>query len=278
MAWMLAGIFLSPSHAFSSSSSKFHKDATSPTSSSSLLSSSPKKVRFRQGRPSDEWTIRLTLAQEFMNPLGIQSHRFLVATDAQTDELMGWAQLKPLGTKQRDPNSYDAPPGSYSVDQAIEEEIWDEFERDESIEIPNGLASLPWTNEYRDAAEAAKKRREAWEQRRLQAETESERGHNMLWELSSVYVRPMYRSNGIGSALIRRLIQTHHEENQRPKEDIYLVTLDRTQSWYESIGFEYVVQEEIPKSLELEVLAGSIVTKVLGERLICMKGRKKVME
>lgn len=216
-----------------------------------------------------------------MNPLGIQSHRFLLASNADNDEeIWGWAQLKPLpGNKQRDPNTYNAPPGSYSVDASIEEEIWEEFEKDDSIEIPNGLGSLPWTQEYKAAAEAAKKRREKWEQRRRQVESESQMEENRLWELSSVYVRPSVRSNGIGSALICRLLQAHLEgHTKRSVEDIYLVTLEKTQSWYERLGFECVAQEDIPKGLQFEVMVGSIVTKGLGERLICMKGTTSVMD
>ena len=270
-------LLCSPSHALSSSSSNIQNDLTVNDSSTSSIASP--KVRFRPGRPTDEWTIRRTLAQEFMNPLGIQHHRFLIASNAQDDsETWGWAQLKPLGSKQRDPNTYDASPGSYSVDQSIEEEIWDEFERDDSIEIPNGLASLPWTQEYKAAGEAAKKRREMWEKRRAQAEAESQKEENRLWELSSVYVRPSFRSNGIGSALIRRLLRAHLEDSsKRSVEDIYLVTLEKTQSWYERLGFTCVPQKEIPKQLQFEVMVGSVMTKGLGERLICMKGNTSAM-
>lgn len=239
------------------------------------LISSPKSpalsptIRFRQGISSDEWQISTTMAREFMNPLGIQSKRFIVAVNPQDDgDLLGWAQLKPLGTKSRDPNQYDAAPGSFSMEREIEEEIWDDFERDET-DVPNGFASLPWTKEYRAAADAAASRRSKREAMLEKAQAMEQADNNLLWELSSVYVQPSYRGNGIGSKLVRQLVQNHIRQN-RSAGDIYFLTLDRTRKWYTSLDFE--LTQDIPEAMILEMAAGSVVTKLLGEKIICMKG------
>ena len=240
------------------------------SSSKESIALSP-TIRFRPGTSSDEWQISTTMAQEFMNPFGIQSKRFIVAVNPQDGGiLLGWAQLKPLGTKSRDPNQYDAALGSLSLENEIEDEIWDEFERDE-IDIPNGLESLPWTKEYRAASEAAASRRR---KRKVMLEkaqaVAKEEKKNVLWELSSVYVQPPYRGNGVGTELVRRLLQNHIRQN-RSTRDIYLLTLDRTQDWYTSLNFE--LTQDIPKAMQLEMAAGSVLTKMLGEKVICMKGK-----
>ncbi|GAX09302.1 hypothetical protein FisN_17Lh051 [Fistulifera solaris] len=83
-----------------------------------------------------------------MNPLDIQIDRFIVATTAN-DELVGWAQLKPMKSlMMQDPARYDARPGSYDLEQEVDDDMWDDFEQDNFVQIPNGLASLPWTKEY----------------------------------------------------------------------------------------------------------------------------------
>uniref|UniRef100_A0A7S1BYV7 N-acetyltransferase domain-containing protein n=1 Tax=Corethron hystrix TaxID=216773 RepID=A0A7S1BYV7_9STRA len=226
-------------------------------------------IIYRPGTKTDELQISLTMAQNLMNPLGIDFKRFIVAASSTNEkELYGWAQLRPIGFSIRDASTYNSLPGSGSIEDEIEEDIWDEFEKDE-VDFPNGFASLPWTKEYKNAAVASAKRRERRAYLEKKAEKEKIRGQNQLWELASVYVLPEWRKKGIGSELTRRLMEKHTKAGRKGK-DVYLLTLDSTKSWYRDFGFE--VTDEPPASMALEIAAGGILTKFVGGELICMRG------
>ena len=226
-------------------------------------------IRFRPGKKKDELQIFLTMTRSLMNPLGIDSNRFIVACNPSNEnEEYGFAQLRPIGTSKRDANEYDALPGSGSVENDIEEEIWDDFEKDET-EFPNGFASLPWTKEYRAYAKASERRRNKRADLIKQAEKEEKNGLNQLWELASVYTLPEWRSKGIGSELIRRIIAKHVLLG-RKEDDVYLLTLDSTKDWYRGFGFE--ITNEPPSSMALEIVAGGVLTKLVDSSLVCMRG------
>eukprot|EP00592_Proboscia_alata_P006427 CAMPEP_0194355122 /NCGR_PEP_ID=MMETSP0174-20130528/3104_1 /TAXON_ID=216777 /ORGANISM="Proboscia alata, Strain PI-D3" /LENGTH=227 /DNA_ID=CAMNT_0039124297 /DNA_START=171 /DNA_END=854 /DNA_ORIENTATION=+ len=225
------------------------------------------------------------MARNLMNPLGINSKRFIVAVKEnppkqkqlnnnyakeQPQQLLGWAQLRPMGPSIIDPQTYNSRPGSGSMEREIDDELWDEFETD-ALEFPNGFASLPWTQEYKAYAEASIQKRE---RRRLQLEerarSDVQRDRNQLWELASVYVVPKWRQRSIGSELVRRLL-ARHELLERNSNDVYLLTsLGRTQEWYQKFGFE--VTDEPPAAMSFEVAAGGLIAKILGEELISMRG------
>jgi len=243
---------------------------------SSTLSSAG--VRFRQGTKNDEFQIATTMVKELMNPLGIQSERFVVAVDPNDDKkLYGWAQLRPIGSASVDPDKFDARPGSGNAQNDVEieyvnEEIWEEFEKDDVI-VPNGFASFPWTKEYKDFSESAAKRRERrdvlanqMEAAKMQAiQDTTDQRNNQLWELASVYVLPQYRGHGIGSEVVRRLLVKH----RGPASNVYILTLNSTREWYQNIGFE--VTMEPPEKMKFEMAAGKIITNFINEELICMR-------
>ena len=85
------------------------------------------------------------------------------------------------------------------------------------------------------------------------------------WELASVYVNPMYRKRGIGSQLVRQIIQT----KEQPVE-IYALTLASTLSWYQRLGFD-CIDTPPPLSLQLEMKAGQLITNLLKETLVCIR-------
>ena len=225
-------------------------------------------VQFRSGIKSDELTIATTMAKQLMNPLGVKADRFIVATNtADNDRPIGWAQIRPLGTAQRDPGKYNSKPGSYDVETEADDQMWEEFENDDNAVVPIGLASLPWTKEYRAFEEAARKRRE-----RREAIIELEKARApMLYELSSVFVLPEYRGMGIGSELIQRVIQRHVNRG-RALSDVYLLTLATTVAWYYNFGFEVVPEEEVPAQMAFEIAAGKLITRLIGAKLCCMRG------
>lgn len=236
-------------------------------------------IRYQPGQKRHEFKIATTLAKELMNPLGINADRFIVATD-EDDQLVGWAQLKPLSGGAQDPNQYDAPPGSYDIEQEVDDSMLDEFEDDTSIRVPNGAASFPWTKEYKDMERGVQEREKRREQ--LLRQTKKERALQQLYELSSVYVMPEYRSQGIGSELVRRVLSRQLVEQYAPPSQscrIYCLTLATTAPWYtENFGFERVEGSDIPASMAMEVMAGNLITNVIGAQLCCMRGSNKTID
>ena len=220
-------------------------------------------LQIRPGRSSDEFAIAATMARNLMNPLSIDHRNFLVAEEG--GERVGFAQLRPLGgaTSLVDPATYDAPPGSGSAGAEADDEAWDELPP-----IPTGLASLPWTREYREFAAEAEGRVAARAARRRALEAAAPK----LFELASVYVDERRRGSGVGSELVRDLLERHAGLG-RSASDIYLLTLDSTRPFYERLGFAAVDGRDVPTPLAFEVLVGSAVTSVLGETLVCMRGR-----
>ena len=287
--------------AFNSNISSKASNSNISSKASNNKNSLQKAIKFRPGTQSDEIPISITMAKNFMNPLSVlnNSKRFIVAESVPDSvsnngeatakaEVYGWAQLRPIGPRTRDPDKFDAPPGSgmtksQSIQSEIEEEIWEDFESD-PLDVPIGFASLPWTKEYREYSQKSQDRRE----KRMQMEKQEAIGgindnksnpdDNQLWELASVYVVPEMRRSGIGSELIRRLLAKHIMLERRT-EDVYLLTLDnnsnsnsnsKTRDWYGSFGFE--VTEDPPASMALEIAAGGALTRIMGESLISMRG------
>ncbi len=237
------------------------------------------RIRYQPGQTRHRLQIATTLARQLMNPLNIQTDRFIVAT-TENDELVGWAQLKPMKSlMMQDPARYDARPGSYDFEQEIDDAMWDEFERDNSIRIPNGLASLPWTKEYRQMQNAARDREKRREQ--IRAVREKDRKGLQLYELSSVYVDPAYRRQGIGRELVKRVLKRRLIETSSPSlpSSVFLLTLTTTSRWYQqNFGFELVDSQNIPSSMVFEVAAGNVITKLVGSELCCMRGTFKTIE
>lgn len=237
-------------------------------------SSLPVNVRIRQGKASDELPIALTMAKELMNPLGI-SHKnnLLVACDVKNSrQLIGWAQIRSIGYigASSNPSMFEdgastsptISQSTFSIEQEVDDLMWEEFE-DDPTPIPNGLASLPWTEEYRAASRAADKRVERRKEL-LQVELDDA---PKLWELSSVYVVQEYRRRGVGSELVRQVLTRQSTQNKSGR-DVYALTLAKNVKWYEQFGFE--IEQKVPGSMNFEVAAGNAITKLIGEKLVCI--------
>jgi N-acetylglutamate synthase-like GNAT family acetyltransferase len=91
-------------------------------------------------------------------------------------------------------------------------------------------------------------------------------------ELASLYVNPEHRQQGIGGALVRQLL-LRHDQVESPST-VCLLTLRSTTPFYEKQGFEVMDQDEIqstmPSSFQFEYAAGSVVSSLLGNGLVCM--------
>lgn len=253
-------------------------------SSATAFAVSNTNIQFRAGHKSDELKIATVLAKELMNPLGVEAGRFIVAIDNNSakgkNTPIGWAQIKPLGkaTMQRNPKQFNARPGSYDLEKDLDDAMLDEFENDDSIKVPVGLSSLPWTEEYQEMEEAVRNREKRREE--LRASFRNDAKVLQLYELSSVYVEREYRGQGIGTELVRRVV--HRRITDEPPcapSNIYCLTLATTADWYkQNFGMEIVPKTDIPKPMTFEVTAGNIITKLIGAQLVCMQGTTKTSE
>ena len=91
-----------------------------------------------------------------------------------------------------------------------------------------------------------------------------------LFELASLYVQEDERGRGVGTELVRRLL-TAHEAAGRSLGALFLLTLEPTTPFYEALGFRVADANEVPKEMALEVAAGTALSFVLGNKLVCMR-------
>ena len=91
-------------------------------------------------------------------------------------------------------------------------------------------------------------------------------------ELASLYVMPGYRRKGIATMLISKLLEQYDAAAEATKQRrmVCLLTLRPTAPLYEPHGFRVIPKQEMPKALQFEYAAGSFISAVLGNDLICM--------
>ncbi|KAL3930913.1 MAG: hypothetical protein SGPRY_001335 [Prymnesium sp.] len=95
-----------------------------------------------------------------------------------------------------------------------------------------------------------------------------------LWELASVYVEQPWRGRGVGSTIVRELLARHESEGYSQTE-VYLLCLRRSEAWYARLGFEPLPSPaDAPGAMAFEISVGSVLTKLLGESLVCMRGAR----
>ena len=93
------------------------------------------------------------------------------------------------------------------------------------------------------------------------------------YELASLFVKPEYRSLGIGSDIVRELLQRFDDCQNDSNTSLYLLTLRTTRNFYEAFGFKVLAGKDIkniPSTLQFEVTMGNIISSVLGNQLVCM--------
>lgn len=98
---------------------------------------------------------------------------------------------------------------------------------------------------------------------------------NNFAELASLYVNPNYRQQGVGRGLVTALLERNDKENpSAAQQHVCLLTLRPTVPFYEPHGFQVVTnieeQRRLPASLQLEYAAGSAISMVLGNEIVCM--------
>lgn len=99
---------------------------------------------------------------------------------------------------------------------------------------------------------------------------------NQYSELASLYVVPERRNEGIGTEIVKALVERHsgrQSHDQRSRQQICLLTLRSTSKFYTSLGFREASRaelEQLPRAIQLEFKAGSLLSFVLSNDLICM--------
>jgi len=90
-------------------------------------------------------------------------------------------------------------------------------------------------------------------------------------ELASLFVVPRCRGEGVGSALVEQLLSLHDENEDDKNRKVCLLTLRPTCPFYERCGFQTTDDlSEFPLSFRLEYAAGTAVSALLGNDLVCM--------
>ena len=146
-----------------------------------------------------------------------------------------------------------------------DDEAWDDFERTLPQE-PQGLV-LPWSPVFKDLEKRAALQRA---RRRARVEDAAARA-TPLWELASLAVEDDWQGRGIGSSLVRRLLE-RQSATGASLANIYLITLEPTCPFYESLGFRRLDEaRQIPRQMAFEVRAGEALSALLGNKLICMR-------
>jgi N-acetylglutamate synthase-like GNAT family acetyltransferase len=83
-------------------------------------------------------------------------------------------------------------------------------------------------------------------------------------ELGSLVVRPEYRRNGVGAALIEALIA-------QERGPLVLFCLAFREPYYAKFGFRRAAVRDLPGMFKLKYVMGSFFVRLIGRRLIVMK-------
>ncbi|KAL7580013.1 hypothetical protein ACA910_005002 [Epithemia clementina (nom. ined.)] len=106
-------------------------------------------------------------------------------------------------------------------------------------------------------------------------------------ELASLYVLPQFRRQGIGMAIIQELLARHDGKYQSSHGDavaienttpprVCLLTIRPTMPLYEKCGFTEVEDiSTMPAVLQFEYQAGSVISKILSNKIVCMERKPR---
>lgn len=180
---------------------------TDDEASSSSSSSFPSRIRYRRAVPDDRLAKKTLVS---LIPTSATDQIIILAEDSSkiNNGIIAWATIQSLGYAaipdatstpstlvfEDDDNYNDNYYNTWQrrevfssatdmIESDINEQLWEEFE-DDPTPIPNGLASLPWTSEYRAASKGAAKRRERRDEMMRREEQNAKRNRPRIWEMS----------------------------------------------------------------------------------------------
>jgi len=173
-----------------------------------LTSCLPQDISLRNGSKEDFGVIFSSVLKEKMNPLGIDTKRFIVAESRERGRVAGFGQLR-------------------------------------HVNVPSGGAGF--LNKVLSSTGLQKN----WQ--------------GELVELATLYVLQEFRGQGIGSAIVKELLQ------KAQGKIVCLITVESRTSLYRKLGFREVPPECIPSPLQFEVAAGTVVARfAVNESIVCM--------
>lgn len=159
------------------------------------------------------------------------------------------------------------------IESDVNEQLWEEFE-DDPTPIPTGLASLPWTNEYRAAYKAAANRRERREELMERGEETEKRNRPRIWELSLEVVNNQKLKQYESDKLLQTLLEEQSKQKYSDNDEVYvLAPLSLVPLFVQKqYGFVEVRRELIPSMLSLKLIYRNMAAKLFRrEESLCLK-------
>lgn len=85
-------------------------------------------------------------------------------------------------------------------------------------------------------------------------------------ELRTLIVDPAHRGKGVGSELVRKLLEAAQAT------DVFLTTLEQSIPFYAPHGFQRIRLSAAPRSLWFEIAAGLVVARIVAQdQLVVLK-------
>ena len=160
------------------------------------------------------------------------------------------------------------------IESDVNEQLWEEFE-DDSTPIPTGLASLPWTSEYRAASKAAANRRERRDELMEREERFAKRNRPRIWELTLEFATDKELKQHESDELLQTLLEEQSKQKYSDNDEVYvLAPLSLVPLFVqEQFGFVEVRRELIPSMLSLKLMYRNMSAKLFRreESYLCLK-------
>lgn len=265
-------------------------------------STSSPGIRYRRADPDD----KLPTSFYTLIPTSTADEIIMLAEDSKKNNLIAWAKIHSLGYAVipdstsaastqvfEDDDNYNskyyntlqrrevASSVSDVIESDVNEQLWEEFD-DDPTPIPNGLASLPWTSEYRAATKAAAKRRERRDKLMEREEQFAKRNRPRIWEMTLERVNDQEweqcDSHIIESVLVQKVLEEQSKQQYNDYDEIYVLTPVSLVPLFvqEQFGFVEVRQELIPNMLSFKLMRKNMSAKLFRrEESLCLKQRRK---
>jgi hypothetical protein len=262
-----------------------------PTTSSESLSS----IRYRLADPDDKLPKTF---DSLISASASASDQIIVLAEDSKDKnrLIAWVRIQSLGyaiipdttTTEllEDDDNYNnkyyntlqrrevVSSVSDVIESDVNEQLWEEFE-DDPTPIPTGLASLPWTSEYRAASKAAANRRERRDELMEREEQNAKRNRPRIWELTFEFANNNQELERCESdKLLETLFEEYSKQKYSDNDEVYvLAPLSLVPLFVqEQFGFVEVRRELIPSALSSKLTFKNMSMKLFQrEEILCLK-------